>query len=130
MIPPQSNTRKFTCTRNLPPLILYTLLSIVFVVVVLRGECCFCSITDWLKAGIKAPSRTEISSPLPKTMSFYEQQGWQDPVRQTSWEQPAPPSRSETSSVSQREESSAFAQQFDGRPRFRKQKTILTSSRD
>lgn len=73
-------------------------------------------------------------------MSYYEPQGWQAPVRQTSWEQPAPPSRSGTSlsrlaegegemygaaahrgiayagtsSASQREETTAFASQFDG----------------
>lgn len=75
-------------------------------------------------------TNTRRSQPCPRTMSFYEPQGWQAPVRQASWEQPAPPSRSgnssskqqenETkryggaSSTSQREESNAFATQFEG----------------
>ncbi|KKZ64338.1 hypothetical protein EMCG_09680 [[Emmonsia] crescens] len=46
-------------------------------------------------------------------MAYYEPQGWQAPMRQTSWDQPAPPSRSGTSSTSQRDDAAAFSSQFD-----------------
>ncbi|KZF22933.1 hypothetical protein L228DRAFT_268303 [Xylona heveae TC161] len=46
-------------------------------------------------------------------MSYYEPQGWQAPVRQTSWDQPAPPSRSGASSAVQRDDNTAFSSQLD-----------------
>ncbi|KAL8865402.1 MAG: hypothetical protein Q9198_009341 [Flavoplaca austrocitrina] len=48
------------------------------------------------------------------TMSFYEAQSWQLPMRQGSWDPPPPPSRSGTSSAIPRDEDSAFDMQIEG----------------
>lgn len=56
-----------------------------------------------------------VDKNAPVTMSYYEPQSWQLPMRQGGWpeEEPAPPSRSGASSAVQREDMGAFHTQVE-----------------